>query len=49
MTNLAKIVAFLAALLTGSAGECFAADDRPELVVEIENPLASYPSAAGLT
>jgi dienelactone hydrolase len=40
VTNLAKLAAFTAALLIGSAAECPAADPSPT-VVEIENPLAS--------
>ncbi|OCK61763.1 dienelactone hydrolase family protein [Bradyrhizobium sp. LMTR 3] len=40
MTNFAKTVALLAALLTGSAAECIAAESSATYV-EIENPLAS--------
>ncbi|WOH49841.1 dienelactone hydrolase family protein [Bradyrhizobium sp. sBnM-33] len=40
MTNFAKTVALLAALLTGSAAECLAAESSATYV-EIENPLAS--------
>ncbi len=40
MTNLAKIAAFVAAFLTGSAAGCLAAESSP-IVVEIESPLAS--------
>ena len=42
MTNFAKAAAFVTALLTGSAGGCFAAQTEPSAtVVEFENPLAS--------
>jgi dienelactone hydrolase len=40
VTNLAKIAAFVAVLLTGSAPGCLAAESSP-IVVEIESPLAS--------
>jgi dienelactone hydrolase len=40
MTNLAKTIALLAALLTGSAAGCLAAESSATYV-EIENPLAS--------
>jgi len=40
VTNLAKIAAFVAAFLTGSAAGCLAAESSP-IVVEIESPLAS--------
>ena len=47
--NLAKTAAFLAALLTGSAVRVLAARSCPRAPsVEIENPLASTASAAGL-
>jgi dienelactone hydrolase len=39
MTNFAKTIALLAALVTASAAECFAAESAT--LVEIENPLAS--------
>lgn len=47
MANLVKTVAFLAALLTGGGGECFAAESSPSLV-EIESPLASTHPLQGL-
>ena len=40
MTNIARITAFVAALLTGSIVPCLAAESPP-IVVEIESPLAS--------
>jgi dienelactone hydrolase len=42
LTKLAKATAFVAALLTGNAVECAAAESEPSAtVVEFENPLAS--------
>ena len=42
MTKLAKVAAFVAALLVGNAAECHAAQSEPSAtVVEFENPLAS--------
>ena len=48
MTNLAKVAAFVAALLTGAAVECPAAMSQSSAsVVEFENPLASSPPLQG--
>jgi dienelactone hydrolase len=48
LTNLAKVVAFAAALLTANAVECPAAMSQSSAsVVEFENPLASSPPLQG--
>ena len=48
LTNLAKVAAFAAALLTGTAVECPAAMSQSSAsVVEFENPLASSPPLQG--